>query len=138
MKQLLPYRDNAILAPVATVCCGAAGRYLGMLAGVMGEWTAAEEHFEAALEMDERLHAWPWLAHTKHEFALALTARGRAADQSGGSSFRRRGGERGADRNAGAATEDPLAAALMSCCFTLPGGAGSRRPMPGGRHATLF
>jgi class 3 adenylate cyclase/tetratricopeptide (TPR) repeat protein len=80
-EQLLPYRDNAILAPIATVCCGAAGRYLGMLAGVMGEWTAAEEHFEAALEMDERLHAWPWLAHTKHEFALALTARGRAADQ---------------------------------------------------------
>jgi hypothetical protein len=31
--------------------------------------------------MDERLHAWPWLAHTKHEFAQALTARGRAADQ---------------------------------------------------------
>ncbi len=80
-EQLLPYRDNAILAPVVTVCCGAAARYLGMLAGVMGEWSAAEEHFEAALEIDERLHAWPWLAHTKHEFALALTARGRAADQ---------------------------------------------------------
>ncbi len=80
-EQLLPYRDNAILAPVATVCCGAASRYLGMLAGVMGEWAAGEEHFEAALEIDERLHAWPWLAHTKHEFALALTARGRAADQ---------------------------------------------------------
>jgi uncharacterized protein HemY len=53
-----------------------------MLASVMGEWAAAEEHFEAALEMDERLQAWPWLAHTKHEFALALIARGRAADQS--------------------------------------------------------
>jgi class 3 adenylate cyclase/tetratricopeptide (TPR) repeat protein len=80
-EQLLPYRDNAILLPVVTVCCGAAARYLGMLAGVMGEWDAAEEHFEAALDIDERLHAWPWLAHTKHQFALALTARGRAADQ---------------------------------------------------------
>jgi tetratricopeptide (TPR) repeat protein len=80
-EQLLPYRDNAILAPVATVCCGAAGRYLGMLAGVMGEWAAAEQHFEAALVMDEGLHAWPWLAHTKHEFALTLISRGRAADQ---------------------------------------------------------
>jgi hypothetical protein len=30
--------------------------------------------------MDERLHAWPWLAHTKHEFALALLARGRSGD----------------------------------------------------------
>jgi len=34
-----------------------------------------------AIAMDEGLHAWPWLAHTKHEFALALTARGRAGDQ---------------------------------------------------------
>jgi len=51
---LLPFGDNAILAPVATVCCGAAGRYLGMLASLMGEWTAAEGHFEAALEMDQR------------------------------------------------------------------------------------
>ena len=80
-EQLLPYRDNAILAPVATVCCGAAGRYLGMLASVMGEWIAAEEHFQAALDMDERLHAWPWLAHTKHEFASALLTRGRARDR---------------------------------------------------------
>jgi len=31
--------------------------------------------------MDERLHAWPWLAHTKHEFALMLRARGRRRDQ---------------------------------------------------------
>ena len=80
LYELLPYRDNAIFAPVATVCCGAAGRYLGMLASVMGEWVVAEEHFEAALEFDERLRAWPWLAHTKHEFALVLTARGHPAD----------------------------------------------------------
>jgi hypothetical protein len=79
--QLLPYRDNAILAPVATVCCGAAARYLGMLAGAMGKWSNAEEHFVAALDIDERLHAWPWLAHTKHEFAAVLLARGRARDR---------------------------------------------------------
>jgi class 3 adenylate cyclase/tetratricopeptide (TPR) repeat protein len=79
-EELLPHRDNAILAPVVTVCCGAAARYLGMLASVLGEWAIAEEHFEAALDIDERLHAWPWLAHTKHEFALALTARGRPTD----------------------------------------------------------
>ena len=42
--ELLPYRDNMILAPVATVCCGAAARYLGMLAGTMENWTASEEH----------------------------------------------------------------------------------------------
>jgi len=77
---LLPYRDVALVVPIATVCCGSNARYLGMLASVMGEWVAAEEHFEAALELDERLRAWPWLAHTKHEFGLALTSRSRATD----------------------------------------------------------
>jgi len=78
---LLPYRDVTIIAPVATVCCGSAARYLGMLAGVLGDWPAAEEHFEAALAMDERIAAWPWLAHTQHEFASALLARGEPGDR---------------------------------------------------------
>ena len=46
-----------------------------MLASVIGDWPRAEEHFEAALAMDERLEAWPWLAHTQYEFAAALLAR---------------------------------------------------------------
>jgi hypothetical protein len=46
---LLPYRDITVIAPTATVCCGAAARYLGMLASVIGDWPRAEEHFEAAL-----------------------------------------------------------------------------------------
>jgi tetratricopeptide (TPR) repeat protein len=78
---LLPYRDNTILAPVATVCCGAAARYLGMLARAIRNWAAAEEHFEAALVLDERMQAWPWLAHTQHEFATLLLHRDKAGDQ---------------------------------------------------------
>ena len=78
---LLPYRDLAVVVPVATVCCGANARYLGMLTTVMGDWATAEAHFEAALAMDERLQAWPWFAHTKHEFALMLQQRGRAGDR---------------------------------------------------------
>jgi len=78
---LVPYREITIMAPVSTVCCGAAARYLGMLASVMGEWAAADEHFEAALEMDERLQAWPWLAHSQHEFATALLTRGAPGDR---------------------------------------------------------
>jgi hypothetical protein len=31
--------------------------------------------------MNERLHAWPWLAHTRHEYALMLLARGRKSDR---------------------------------------------------------
>jgi tetratricopeptide (TPR) repeat protein len=73
-EQLLPYRDNMILAPVATVCCGATARHLGMLAVVLGNRPAAEEHFETALALDERMQAWPWLAHSQYEFAAALLA----------------------------------------------------------------
>ena len=74
---LLPYQDLAIVAPIATVCCGSASRFLGMLASTTGNWAAAEGRFQAALDMDERLHAWPWLAHTKYEYALMLRERGR-------------------------------------------------------------
>jgi hypothetical protein len=79
--QLLPYQDLAIVAPTATVCCGSAARYLGMLASTIGDWTQAEVHFNAALEMNERLHAWPSLAHTKHEFARMLLGRSRLTDR---------------------------------------------------------
>ena len=52
-----------------------------MLAGVSRDWAAAGQNFEAALAMDERLQAWLWLAHTKHEFALMLKARGRPRER---------------------------------------------------------
>jgi tetratricopeptide (TPR) repeat protein len=78
---LLPYRDITIFAPVSTVCCGSAARYLGMLAAAAGDGAMAEEHFAAALAMDERLQAWPWLAHTQYEFAAALLARAGRGDR---------------------------------------------------------
>jgi tetratricopeptide (TPR) repeat protein len=78
---LLPFRDQVVTVPVFTVCCGSAARYLGVLAGALGDWSAAEEHFEYALRMDERLRAWPWLAHSRHEFAVMLSARNRKGDR---------------------------------------------------------
>jgi hypothetical protein len=84
---LAPYREITIIAPAVTVCCGSAARYLGMLAGVIGDWALAEGHFEAALAMDERLEAWPWLAHTQHEFAIALLARSGRGDRVRADSF---------------------------------------------------
>ncbi|WP_235025866.1 ATP-binding protein [Caballeronia arationis] len=78
---LLPFRDQVVTVPVFTLCCGSAARYLGMLAHAMGDWSVAEEHFEYALRMDERLRAWPWLAHGRHEFALMLAERNRIEDR---------------------------------------------------------
>ena len=75
-----PYRDMTVTAGVATLCLGSAGRYLGMLAGVLGAWDRAEQHFEEALRMNRDLQAWPWLAHTQREFAHMLHRRAREAD----------------------------------------------------------
>ncbi|WP_428665271.1 adenylate/guanylate cyclase domain-containing protein [Reyranella sp.] len=77
---LLPYRDLAIVVPTYTLCCGSAARYLGMLATTMADWPSAERHFEAALAMEERMRAWPWLAHTRAEYAAMLAARGDGSD----------------------------------------------------------
>src|SRR5262249_2221982 len=73
---LLPYQDMALVVPIATICCGSHARYLGMLASVMGDWAAAEAHFEAALEMDERLQAWAWAGPTENELGVAVPGRG--------------------------------------------------------------
>jgi class 3 adenylate cyclase/tetratricopeptide (TPR) repeat protein len=78
---LLPYRDQVVTVPAFTLCCGSAARYLGMLAGALGDWPAAEAHFEYALHMDERLRAPPWLAHSRHEFAVMLSVRNRKGDR---------------------------------------------------------
>ncbi len=77
---LLPYRDITITAGVATVCNGAAARRLGGLAAMLGDWDTAREHFEAALQLDSRMRASPWIAHTKADYARGLRAQGRAAD----------------------------------------------------------
>ena len=41
----------------------------------MERWEDAERHFEAALAMNERMGARPWLAHTQHDYAGMLLAR---------------------------------------------------------------
>jgi tetratricopeptide (TPR) repeat protein len=76
-RLLLPYRKVNITVATATICCGAAARFLGTLASLMGDWEAAEEHFEVAIAMNTDLHAWPWLAHTEHDYAHMLRRCGR-------------------------------------------------------------
>ena len=70
------YQHMTITAGIVTVCYGAASRYLGMLAATLGEFDKAEAHFEHALDMNARIGARPWLAHTKAEYALLLRRRG--------------------------------------------------------------
>jgi class 3 adenylate cyclase len=77
---MLAYKDMTITAGVATVCFGAASRYLGMLSVALGDFTRAARHFEHALEMNAASGSRPWLAHTQAEYAnLLLKIGGRKA-----------------------------------------------------------
>jgi hypothetical protein len=55
---------------------GAVARYLGLLAPLAGHPQDAESHFEAAIEMNTRMGARPWLALARSELAALLLERG--------------------------------------------------------------
>ncbi len=56
-------------------------RYLGLLASTMERWGDAERHFRRALEVNERIGARPWLAHTQEDYARMLLARATLGDR---------------------------------------------------------
>src|SRR3989337_2910430 len=56
-------------------------RDLGMLAATMSRWDEAEKHFEDALEMNARMGARPFVAHTQHQYANMLLARDAPGDR---------------------------------------------------------
>ena len=60
---------------------GSVARYLGILATTTGRSREAAEHFEAALELNERMGARPWLAHTQLDYARMLLARDAPGDK---------------------------------------------------------
>lgn len=74
--ELEPLAGANVMIGHLVACYGAADRYLGMLATTLGEWERAELHFERALELNQRMGALTWLAHTAYEYARLLLARG--------------------------------------------------------------
>lgn len=89
IELLAPYRDIVLVIPPSTVCGGAARHYLGMLSATARDWPAAEDHFRRALELNERIKAWPRLAWTRLEYARMLLARGQKGDSVLASELRR-------------------------------------------------
>jgi transcriptional regulator with XRE-family HTH domain/tetratricopeptide (TPR) repeat protein len=73
---LLPYKSHAVVVGGATVCFGAAGRFLSILAKTMSKWELAERHIKEAMDLDKRMKAWPWLAHSQAEYATILLEKG--------------------------------------------------------------
>ncbi len=77
--RLRPY-GGTVAVSYAEISTGSVSRYLGILAAMVARWNDAERHFEAALEMNERIGARPWLAHTERDYARMLSARGGVRD----------------------------------------------------------
>jgi tetratricopeptide (TPR) repeat protein/transcriptional regulator with XRE-family HTH domain len=78
---LLPYDGRTVVVGGATACYGAVSRFLGTLAATCRDWKAGRRHFENALALDERIQAWPWLAHSQAEYARMLLRQGREQDR---------------------------------------------------------
>jgi DNA-binding CsgD family transcriptional regulator len=78
--QFKRYRAPMVMGGAGFICCGAVERVRGQLASVMQDWETAEGHFAEALAVNSRMGALPWVAHTKHEWAAMLIARGLPKD----------------------------------------------------------
>ena len=74
--ELEPLGGTNVMIGHLVSCYGAADRYLGMLAATLGESEAAQEHFERALQLNRRMGAPTWVAHTAYEYGRFLLADG--------------------------------------------------------------
>jgi DNA-binding CsgD family transcriptional regulator len=74
---LSPWSGRNLVAGPGVVCFGPADRYLGMLAVLEQDWTAAGRYLQAAVHSSAKQGAMPWLAHALHEFAALLLGRDR-------------------------------------------------------------
>jgi DNA-binding SARP family transcriptional activator len=54
---------------------GSISRHLGLLSALLEGLDQASVHYEAALSMNTKMGARPWLAHTQNDYALTLLAR---------------------------------------------------------------
>lgn len=60
---------------------GAVDRYLGLLAATMDRLEDAERYLDAAIQMNERMGARPWTAHSRHDLAMLLRRRDAPGDR---------------------------------------------------------
>jgi tetratricopeptide (TPR) repeat protein len=78
--RLLPHAACNVVHLDWLMYFGSCAHFLGLLAALLGERAAAIEHFEAALEMNARLGARPFVARTALAYARLLYDAGCADD----------------------------------------------------------
>jgi DNA-binding SARP family transcriptional activator len=72
---LLPYASrNACTADY--ISTGSVSRSLALAAATLRRFSEAARHFEAALELNERMGARPWAAYTRYDYARTLLEAG--------------------------------------------------------------
>jgi tetratricopeptide (TPR) repeat protein len=76
----LPYADRHAVG-FAEGSAGSVSRALGILATVLGRLDDADRHFRHAVEMNERMGARPWVAHTQLDHARMLVERDAPGDR---------------------------------------------------------
>ena len=78
---LLPYAThNVVVGGDAVGYQGAVACLLGILATTLQRWEPAVQHFEAALSMQQRMGARPFVARTQYAYAAMLVARNAPGD----------------------------------------------------------
>jgi len=70
--ELLPLSGASVMIGHGVACYGSADRYLGMLAATLGRAEEADVRFLAAAELERRMGATTWLAHTRYEHGRAI------------------------------------------------------------------
>ncbi len=77
-EKLLPHADRYVLLFMGSMQLGSASRALGCLASLLGDAEAADRHFAAALEANQRIGAHLWIACTRLDWANQLASTGDA------------------------------------------------------------
>jgi DNA-binding SARP family transcriptional activator len=70
--RLRPFADRNVVIGFAVACLGSTSRPLALLAASLGRHDDAVRHFEAAISMNERMGARPFLARTQLEYGELL------------------------------------------------------------------
>ena len=78
---LLPFAGLYTVAPIEAAF-GSVACLLGGLASALGRDDEAVSHLEAAVDLERRMRARPWLARAEQRLATALLGRGRPLDRS--------------------------------------------------------
>jgi len=81
---LRPFARRNIVVANGVLSTGSADRHLGLLLTVLGECADAAHHFQAAVEVNARWNARPWLARTERGYADLLRRWRRPGDAARG------------------------------------------------------